>query len=144
MYAPNQWETTLHYNAASHWLRAYTKWSLPMAIHHVYKVVSHRLVWLKTGVVLHTTRENQSQFAEDKFAGIVLCIHPANERRRYIVTSSIIGWVHTQNSPWVWHLCLLHTAPGTTALAGGRAMPWYWIQARQTWHTSSSCHSNQN
>ena len=33
-------------------------------------------------------------------AGIVLCMHPANERRRYIVTSSLIGWAHTQNDPW--------------------------------------------
>ena len=26
-------------------------------------------------------------------------MRPANERRRYIVTSSLIGWVHTQNDP---------------------------------------------
>ena len=32
-------------------------------------------------------------------ARIILCLHPANERRRYIVTSSLIGWVHTQNDP---------------------------------------------
>ena len=25
---------------------------------------------------------------------------PANERRRYIVASSRIGWAHTQNDPW--------------------------------------------
>ena len=25
----------------------------------------------------------------------------ANERRCYIVTSSLIGWAHTQNDPWV-------------------------------------------
>ena len=33
--------------------------------------------------------------------GIILCVRPANERRRYIVTSSLIGWVHTQNNPWI-------------------------------------------
>ena len=27
VYAPSQWETTLHCNVASHWLGAYTKWS---------------------------------------------------------------------------------------------------------------------
>ena len=32
-------------------------------------------------------------------SGIILCMHPANERRRYDVTSSLIGWVHTQNDP---------------------------------------------
>ena len=26
---------------------------------------------------------------------------PANKRRRYKVTSSLIGWTHTQNDPWV-------------------------------------------
>ena len=34
------------------------------------------------------------------FAGIISCMRPANERRRYIVTSSLIGWAHTQISPW--------------------------------------------
>ena len=31
--------------------------------------------------------------------GIVLCMHPTNERQRYIVTLSLIGWVHSQNDP---------------------------------------------
>ena len=30
---------------------------------------------------------------------LVLFMRPASERRRYIVTSSLIGWVHTQNDP---------------------------------------------
>ena len=29
VYAPSQWETTLQCNVVSHWLGAYTKWSLP-------------------------------------------------------------------------------------------------------------------
>ena len=29
-----------------------------------------------------------------------LCMRSANERRRYSVTSSLIGWAHTQNDPW--------------------------------------------
>ena len=32
--------------------------------------------------------------------GIVLRRRPANERRRYIVTSSLIGWAHSQNDLW--------------------------------------------
>ena len=31
--------------------------------------------------------------------GIMLCMRPANERRRYNVTSFLIGWSHTQNDP---------------------------------------------
>ena len=43
------------------------------------------------------------------FSGIILGAGPANERRRYIVTSSLIDWAHTQNDPclmdqkfWCW------------------------------------------
>ena len=32
--------------------------------------------------------------------GIILCMHPANERWCYSVTPSLIGWVHTQNDAW--------------------------------------------
>ena len=32
-------------------------------------------------------------------AGIFLCMRPANGRRRYNVTSSLIGWAHTQKIP---------------------------------------------
>ena len=32
-------------------------------------------------------------------AVIILYMHPANERRRYNVMSSLIGWVHIQNEP---------------------------------------------
>ena len=37
------------------------------------------------------------------YAGINLWMHPANERHCYTVTWSLIGWVHTQNSPCLWH-----------------------------------------
>ena len=33
-------------------------------------------------------------------SGSILCMHSANERRLYIVTSSLIGLAHTQNGPW--------------------------------------------
>ena len=29
-------------------------------------------------------------------------MHPANEIWRYIVKSSLIGWVHWQKGPWIW------------------------------------------
>ena len=34
-----------------------------------------------------------------QYAGNIMCMPPANERRRYIVTSSLIGWAQTQNDP---------------------------------------------
>ena len=36
--------------------------------------------------------------------GIILYMRRANERRRYIVTSSLIGWAHLQNDPWFQRL----------------------------------------
>ena len=39
-------------------------------------------------------------------SGIILYMRPANERRRYIVTASLIGWVHTQNDPWRMQNCV--------------------------------------
>ena len=31
---------------------------------------------------------------------IIMRMRPANERWRYMVTPSLIGWVHTENDPW--------------------------------------------
>ena len=46
----------------------------------------------------------------DLLTGIVLCIHPANERLHYIAKSSLIGLTHTPNAPYSQELCLIfHT-----------------------------------
>ena len=39
--------------------------------------------------------------------GTILCMCPANERWRYSVTPSLIGWAHTQNGlmTWVEYIC---------------------------------------
>ena len=36
---------------------------------------------------------------------IILWMRPANERRRYTVTSSLIGWAHSQNDLWAHEDC---------------------------------------
>ena len=44
---------------------------------------------------------------------IILCMRPANERRRCIGTSSLIGWAHTWNDPWwstSWEIFVLFIA----------------------------------
>ena len=76
--------------------------------------------------------------------GIILCIRPANERRRYNVTSSLNVWAHTQNDvtssliSWVHTLYVGHFiscplyhhgftsgAPFYTPVwKTGRIMPW--------------------
>ena len=37
--------------------------------------------------------------------GLILGLHPANERRRYKVTPSLIGWAQTKNQPCNQHRC---------------------------------------
>ena len=37
----------------------------------------------------------------NRYQGIILGMCPANERQRYNVTPSLIGWVHSQNDPWI-------------------------------------------
>ena len=55
----------------------------------------------------------------------ILCMRPANERRRYNVTSSLIGWAHSQNGPCdsyqiTTQYAYSDTGALFTKLAGGR------------------------
>ena len=48
----------------------------------------------------HTSNKHLTYYTKFyDLIGFILCMRPANERRRYIVTSSLIGWAHTQNDP---------------------------------------------
>ena len=62
--------------------------------------------------------EKKKQYS---WAGIFLWMRPANERRRYIVTSSssLIGWAHPQNDPWLGVIMSLvyHNVINITAMA---------------------------
>ena len=46
---------------------------------------------------------------ENMLSGILSCanMRPANERRRHIVTSPLIGWAHAQNDPWWYYISIL-------------------------------------
>ena len=47
----------------------------------------------------------------------ILCMCPANERWRYIVTPSLIGWPNTQNGPRTWWSYFHETATQTRPVA---------------------------
>ena len=56
VYAPSQWETTLHCNVVSHWLGAYTKWSLlswKTSIHTHVQQSGHDICLARTGSPPH-------------------------------------------------------------------------------------------
>ena len=41
--------------------------------------------------------------------GIILCMRPASQRRRYnVIASSVIGWAHAQNDLWKHKLPFIH------------------------------------
>ena len=67
-------------------------------------------------------------------AGIILCMYPANGRRRYNVTSSLIGWAHTQNYPWTDILYNCALAKGLTPISQKFGLAHGWIEPR-TPHT---------
>ena len=51
---------------------------------------------------------------QGSITGIYLCMRSANERWRYIVTLSLIGWAHTQNDHCNNHMtCPTHEHPWT-------------------------------
>ena len=54
--------------------------------------------WHRTGVYRSFPGTAMAKFGSHCYR-VIMCMRPANERRRYIVTSSLIGWVHTQNDP---------------------------------------------
>ena len=67
----------------------------------VHVTTTTNVAWCLVGPKASTnilTREAGNGIRYPK-SGIILCMRPTNERRRYIVTSSLIGWAHTQNDP---------------------------------------------
>ena len=74
-----------------------------------YRRVTYTDVW-RSHFSLFLKCRNKSR---QSFPGIILCVRPANERRRYIVTPSLIGWAHTQNDP-----CILNNGrwPGSSSV----------------------------
>ena len=61
-------------------------------------------------------------------------LHPANERRRYVVTPSLIGWVQAQNQPCVD--MLIHFLPNNCLFVDG----WHGkLHQQHPWMAISSC-----
>ena len=59
--------------------------------------------------------------------GLILGLRPANERRRYKVTPSLIGWAQTLNQPWRCYFC--DDGRGVTPSPVGHSLA-RWLSAR--------------
>ena len=64
-------------------------------------------------------------------AGINLGMDSANERRRYIVTSSLIGWATTRNDPWKRYRQGVHLTPVCIVCRS------YWFVCRPSTETNT-------
>ena len=72
----------------------------------------------------------------------VLVLGSANERQRYIVTLSLIGWVCTQNNPWM-HCARFHVVvwKGILQSPDGQVSYWVWLsQWETTWQSNVVSH----
>ena len=56
-------------------------------------------------------------------AGLILGLHPTNERCRYNLTPSLIGWAQTYNQPWIGYVTLV-AITGTTILGSYLGVKW--------------------
>ena len=60
-------------------------------------------------VTIHMALYTWAFSTKVRSAGLILGLRPANEWRRYKVTSSFIGWAQTLNQPWnVPDCCYMH------------------------------------
>ena len=73
-----------------------------------------------------------SCISQVRLAGITQGMGSANERRRYIVTPSLIGSDHTQNDPWVVVLYKIALSyQGTSSLKKVFHILYLWIVFRK-------------
>ena len=106
-FAPSQWETVLLCNDVSHWLGASLESSL----------------WV-----------NITPF--DK-SGIILWMRLDNERRRWIVTSTLIGWAVGTYTKWSLQICRLLTSPH---INGPNSFKWFHEAKNKSICSTSSQH----
>ena len=68
----------------------------------------------------NSTPINASMTYSHHVSGIILWMRPTNERQRYNVMSSLIGWAHLQNDPW----CIFKQTPGYSLQNGPAFRVW--------------------
>ena len=103
-YGLSQWEKTLHCNIISHWLCPYPllEWDQTTLkqLDAVTGCAANSGQWQHSfdlKAVLPSTKRLAKYISSTRF---ILGMSSTNERRRYNVTSSLIGCAHTQNYLW--------------------------------------------
>ena len=110
VYAPSQWEMVLHCNAISHWLGAYTGWSLefPVDLCDPFTGILQGC-FTGSGAIIrdHLVHAlSQWEMTLHVTSSLIGWAHTLSQREMTLhVTSSLTGWAHTQIDPWsIWLL----------------------------------------
>ena len=88
VYAPSQWETTLQYNAVSHWLGGYTKRSLWCITFYLRSWTNHPSI--------NIFRNNQIEYN--------ITVGERTVALKIIVRCSITQTLTGQSKVWWWHV----------------------------------------
>ena len=83
------WFKKMHLNFSAKW---FLSW--PQCVNSMTRF--REILWTVLSAVIHSVMEIRNYW----YPGIILCMPPANERWRYIVTASLIGWTHTPIETW--------------------------------------------
>ena len=83
----------------------YLNWFVKLYTSNYYGIKNnpfsiHCMLWLFTMIDLNTRISMAPNTTHGMSSGLILGLRPANERRRYFVTASLIGWAQAQNQPW--------------------------------------------
>ena len=103
-----------HLIASQHWFRCgeatshYLNqcWPRSMSPYGMTRSQWVKLYYYPESFVYHASNA-RNWWIVDTATGIILWMRPANERGCYIVMSSLIGWVHTQNDPCCRRWCFI-------------------------------------
>ena len=79
----------------SEWVQRGCRVRLIHPLWWVYRIRDGALQWNCSQVMQVNTTESY------QWAGIILCMCPANERQLYDITASLIGRAYSQNDPWM-------------------------------------------
>ena len=100
-----QWRGALRFSLVCVWINGWTNNREAGDLRPLRSLWRHCNVWTKQNKGQQTHEPSLSRMLyiphrfQSTWSGIVFCMRQAKERRRYIVTSFLIDWAHSQNAP---------------------------------------------
>ena len=142
VYAPSQWETTLHCNVVSHWLDTYTKWSLEDK--DLFTLQSeHRGCWWggyskSQGISSHDIDLIAPEYSGYNACWVNILRHGTHFTNNFSIVIHIWWKFHFALIQAVAHWLLLNFAHGMTAV-----LSWQMQNFVGIWYPTMELHSTQ-